>query len=66
MTLYSAAFHKWATIGWLVLGMPISYTLMNYPKLMALWIAGISVYSNMATHWGAYQGARAEKAAKSK
>ncbi len=27
-----------------------------------LWVAFISVYANVATHWGAYQASRAEQA----
>jgi hypothetical protein len=28
-----------------------------------LWVALLSVYANFISHWGAYQAARAEKAA---
>jgi hypothetical protein len=46
--------HFWLTIAW---GLLIVPTLIWWSESI-LWIALISIYANMATHWGAYEAAR--------
>jgi hypothetical protein len=55
----SPGFHKAMTVIWIVLIIP---TLLWWRESI-LWVAFMSLYANIATHWGAYQSARAEKAA---
>jgi hypothetical protein len=55
--LRSSAFHKWATIVWLLLAIP------NYLwwSDLVTWVAWMSLYANVVGHWSAYQAARAEE-----
>lgn len=52
-------FHAIATATWICLIIP---TLLWW-KTSILWVALMSIWANVATHWSAYQGARAEGAA---
>ena len=49
-------FHKFATLFW---AMTIIPTLIWW-KDSILWVALMSCWANMGTHWGAYQASRAE------
>lgn len=50
--------HLGLTIVWAVLAVP---TVIWWSESI-LWVALISVYANVAAHWSAYQGSRAEEA----
>ena len=50
------AFHGWATLLWVVVGVPI--TIIHPDSIF--WVAMMSVWSNVVGHWGAWQAARAE------
>lgn len=50
--------HAALTFAWLLFGIP---TLLWW-KESILWVAVMSLYANVAGHWAAYQGARAEEA----
>lgn len=50
--------HAALTITWLALAIP---TLIWWRASIA-WVAWMSLYANVASHWAAYQGARAEDA----
>jgi TM2 domain-containing membrane protein YozV len=52
-------FNLWATIGWLVLVIP---TIVWWRQSL-LWIALMSVWANVASHFSAWMAARAEDAA---
>lgn len=52
-------FHAIATVVWLTLVIP---TLLWWSKSI-LWVGLMSVWANVASHFGAWQGARAEDAA---
>lgn len=54
-----ATFHMFATAVWLVLTIP---TLLWWRETI-LWVALMSVWANVASHFGAWQAARAEVAA---
>lgn len=56
-----ATFHMWATLVWLAL---ITPTLLWWRESI-LWVALMSVWANVASHFGAWQAARAEVAAES-
>lgn len=49
-------FHLVATVLWLVLVVPT----IVWWKDSILWVGLISCYANAASHWAAWQGARAE------
>lgn len=51
--------HAALTIAWLLLAVPS----MVFWRNSLAWIVFVSVYANVASHWAAWQGARAEKAA---
>lgn len=51
-------FHAFMTVAWAVLAIP---TCLLW-KESILWVALMSVWANLATHWGAWQAAKAEKA----
>jgi hypothetical protein len=55
--LRSAHFHWWATIAWIVLG---GATTLFFPNAV-WWIAFMSLYANIATHWTSYQAALTEE-----
>ncbi|MBA3578948.1 MAG: hypothetical protein H0W42_03085 [Gemmatimonadaceae bacterium] len=57
----SSRFHFWATVAWGVGGAAFTVYYAADASTMEVFIAAISVYANMATHWGAMQGARAEE-----
>lgn len=48
--------HASLTLTWLLLGIP---TMLWWKESIA-WVAWMSLYANVASHWAAYQGARAE------
>ena len=50
--------HAILTLVWVLLGIP---TLLWWRESV-LWVAVMSLYANVAGHWAAYQGARAEEA----
>lgn len=54
-------FNKYATCVWLVLVIP---TVLWWRESI-LWVALMSVWANVASHFAAWQGARAEVAAES-
>jgi hypothetical protein len=56
---YLRRFHAVATIVWLLLAIPS----LIWWKDSLLWIILLSVWANVASHFGAWQGARAEDAA---
>ena len=56
----SARIHLTLTIGW---GLAVIPTLLWW-RHSILWVAFMSLWANVGTHWGAYQGARAETAAR--
>jgi hypothetical protein len=58
--------HLWLTWFWVLIGTAFTAYLAQDATWMEVFIAAISVYANIATHWSAYQGARAEAAAKAK
>lgn len=51
--------HATLTLSWLLLGIP---TMLWWKESIA-WVAWMSLYANVASHWSAYQGARAEDSA---
>jgi uncharacterized membrane protein YdbT with pleckstrin-like domain len=55
---YLRRFHATMTIVWLVLTVP---SLLWWSESL-LWIILLSVWANVASHFGAWQGARAEDA----
>ena len=57
--LRSSRFHLVMACVWAALLVP---TLLWW-KSSILWVAAMSLYANIASHWGAYQGARAERRA---
>jgi hypothetical protein len=57
--LRKPGFHLAMTIVWMALLVP---TLIWW-KSSILWVAGMSLYANVAAHWSAFQGARAEREA---
>jgi hypothetical protein len=50
------AFHGWATLLWVAVGLPMTVV---YPDSI-FWVAMMSVWANVVGHWGAWQAARAE------
>lgn len=56
---YLRRFHATATVVWLILAVPS----VLWWKQSLLWIIVLSVWANVASHFGAWQGARAEDAA---
>jgi hypothetical protein len=52
-------FHAGMTMVWLVLAVPS----VLWWKDSILWVIVLSVWANVASHFGAWQGARAEDAA---
>jgi hypothetical protein len=56
---YLRRFHAAATATWLVLGIPS----LLWWRHSILWVIVLSVWANVAAHFGAWQGARAEDAA---
>lgn len=60
MSISSSKLHLVLAIVWLILMVP-TVTLW---RDSVLWVGIISVYANVVSHWGAYQAARAEQAAK--
>lgn len=54
-----ALLHKWATIGWALLAVPTVLWWRN----SLFWVAFMSLYANIASHWAAYQAARLEQKA---
>lgn len=57
--LYLRRFHAVMTIAWLALAVP---SLIWWAHSI-LWVILLSVWANVASHFGAWQGARAEDAA---
>lgn len=53
------AFHAWMTVLWLILAVPS----LLWWKNSILWVILLSVWANVASHFGAWQSARAEDAA---
>jgi hypothetical protein len=51
-------FHKFMVIVWIVLAVPT----VLWWKESILWVAFLSLYANAATHFSAWQAARAERA----
>lgn len=49
--------HFWMTVLWAALIVP---TLLWWNQSI-LWVLLMSIWANAATHWGAYQAARAER-----
>lgn len=49
--------HFWLTLAWIGLIVP---TVMFWSRSI-LWVLLMSIWANAATHWGAYQAARAER-----
>ena len=56
---YLRRFHAGMTLVWLALAVP---SLLWWSQSL-LWIILLSVWANVASHFGAWQGARAEDAA---
>jgi hypothetical protein len=56
---YLRRFHAVMTLVWLVLAIPS----LLWWKNSITWIIVLSVWTNIASHFGAWQGARAEDAA---
>lgn len=56
---YLRRFHAVMTLVWLILVVPS----VLWWKTSILWIIILSVWANVASHFGAWQGARAEDAA---
>lgn len=56
---YLRRFHAAMTVLWLVLAAPS----LIWWKNSILWVILLSVWANVASHFGAWQGARAEDAA---
>lgn len=56
---YLRRFHALATLAWLILLIPS----LIWWKNSILWVILLSVWANVASHFGAWQGARAEDAA---
>ncbi len=54
--------HLWLTLAWALVGGGIT---LAYPDSIG-WVAFMSLYANVVSHWGAYQAARAEKAIEGK
>lgn len=50
--------HATATVVWLLLAIP---TVLLWRNSVA-WVAFMSLYANVASHWAAWQATRAEKA----
>lgn len=50
-------FHGIATVTWIALVVPT----VIWWKESLLWVALMSCYANVGTHWSAYQASRAEK-----
>lgn len=50
------AFHGWATLAWVVVGVPLT---LLFPASI-LWVALMSVWANVVGHWGAWQASRVE------
>jgi hypothetical protein len=57
--LRSRGFHLCMTIVWALMAIPTALWWNN----SVLWVGEMSVYACMTTHWGSYQGARAEHTA---
>lgn len=57
--LWLRRFHAVATVAWLVLTVPS----VLWWKNSILWVILLSVWANVASHFGAWQAARAEDAA---
>jgi hypothetical protein len=49
--------HLWLTVAWALALVP---TVLWWQDSV-LWVAVTSIYGNVATHWGAWQAARAEE-----
>lgn len=60
MSITSARVHLTLAIVWLILMVPT----VTIWQDSILWVGIISVYANFVSHWGAYQGSKAEEAAK--
>lgn len=56
---FTTQFHKWATFVWILLLVP---TLLWWRESV-LWVALMSIWANVASHWAAYQASRAEQRA---
>lgn len=56
--LRTPKFHLALVIAWALLLVPT----VLWWKESILWVAAMSLYANVASHWSAYQGARAERA----
>lgn len=54
--LRSRGFHLAMVLIWIALLVPT----LAWWKDSILWVAAMSLYANVAAHWSAYQGARAE------
>jgi hypothetical protein len=54
---FTTSFHKYATIAWILLVIP---TLIWWRESV-LWVALMSIWANVASHWAAYQASRAEQ-----
>lgn len=52
--------HLLLMIVWVLLAIPT----VLWWRDSVLWVAIMSLYANFSTHWGAFQAARAEEAAK--
>jgi hypothetical protein len=50
-------FHRTMTIIWILLVLP---TILFWAESV-LWVALMSIWANVAAHWGAYQATRAEE-----
>lgn len=58
-------FHGWMTVQWAA-HLPVVLLMYFFlpdawEKISILYLALVSIYANMATHWSAWQGARAEE-----
>lgn len=52
----AARLHKYLTIGWGLLAVPT----VLWWRDSIFWVAFMSLYANIASHWAAYQAARLE------
>lgn len=53
----AAGLHKWLTILWASLALPT----VLWWRDSIFWVAFMSLYANVASHWAAYQASRIEE-----
>jgi len=53
---FLASFHKWSTIVWLLISLPLAY----YLGSSVVFVTFLSLYAIVTGHWSAYQASRTE------